>query len=130
MSASVRRTLFVYESDACLREIDIEPGYHYLGVDEQGRLQASLSIEALADAFARLEMLKDGSASLRARSPDADLYVNERPMREATLREAFAVAIPPQVARRPSVLMGSAAPWNEPAVSASNPTPQAMPTSL
>jgi hypothetical protein len=54
-------------------------------VDDQGRLQVSLSIEALADPFARLELLKDCSASLRVRNPEADLYVNERAVCEAPL---------------------------------------------
>jgi Nif-specific regulatory protein len=85
MSNSLSKILYIYENNACVREIEVEPGRHYLGVNERLRFQLSDSAEGMHQALARVELLKDGSASIRARRPEIDLFVNNRKIRESPL---------------------------------------------
>jgi len=85
MSSEMIKNLFVYENSAYLRQIEVAPGHHYLGLDERGQLRLGERPEDLRDPLARLELLKDGSASIRKRRAEIELFVNERPVREAPL---------------------------------------------
>jgi Nif-specific regulatory protein len=77
--------LYAYFNNACVQTLEVAPGLWRLSVDRRGAL--ALHAEAPAGAFvlARLELLKDGDATIRAATTAIKLSVNNRACRESPL---------------------------------------------
>jgi Nif-specific regulatory protein len=82
---NLSKFLYVYLDNACVQSIEVAPGVWRLGLDKRGDVALAFDPLELALPLARLELLKDGDATIRAASQAIRLYVNNRARRQSPL---------------------------------------------